>query len=296
MEMYFFVLGAVLLFSSIVSLILGKDTFAFICSILSLITFYIEHKIEGWKIKAGNSKIINSDSDEKDGKAENIPVVLPDDTDEMLTFFQESILKIDETRKSITSSTKMAESLGNLQITLVQIFDWLKDHSESGSSFRKAYSYYLPEIMNIIDTYVSLDSILNPTDNVLSIKKSIEEAIDPITVSFRNLYNNMFEDTGLTVKTDIDTLQAVMKSDGLSGSDFADVDTAVSSFVDNGVLKKDESDDKEMPDRAKSQASFVAGFRILTLKTSWRVLNVKAMEKWRTPHLLPIYISSMPPL
>ena len=77
-------------------------------------------------------------------------------------------------------------------------------------------NYYLPTTEKLLETYIEIGGKKIRGKSLNRTKKDIETALDKINESFDNLLDQFYEDRELDIRSDISTMEVLMKQDGLS--------------------------------------------------------------------------------
>ena len=85
-------------------------------------------------------------------------------------------------------------------------------------------NYYLPTTIKLLDAYDALDDQAAETANIRQTKQDIEDALDRLNVAFRQIFDDMFEDTTIDIASDIDVLNNCLARDGYTKSPFDNTD------------------------------------------------------------------------
>lgn len=75
-------------------------------------------------------------------------------------------------------------------------------------------NYYLPTTLKLLESYAQLDKTGLESDNVAESMASIEGAMDSIVKGFENLLDSLYDTNVVDIKSDIDVMQQMMRSDG----------------------------------------------------------------------------------
>jgi len=116
---------------------------------------------------------------------------------------------------------EVSRKLDQLETVTGRIFECIREHPDKLQEIRRFMNYYLPMTMKLVEAYQKFDSQPVQGDNITQSKKDIEKTLDQINKAFEQLLNQLFQDDRLDVASDISVLSAMLKQEGLLGSDFA---------------------------------------------------------------------------
>lgn len=112
-----------------------------------------------------------------------------------------------------------------LENLLRDIFESVKQHPEQMDRMHKLMSYYLPTTLKLVESYERFDKISSPGPDIIKAKAEIENTLDTINQAFRELLNNLFQDSVFDVTTDAQVLKTMLAKEGLTKDmDFAGFD------------------------------------------------------------------------
>lgn len=77
------------------------------------------------------------------------------------------------------------------------------------------YSYYLPGLLNIINTYDNLESSSNKTEEAEVFENNFILFLRQMGEAFSKKYYNLFSDEVLDSKLEMETMMRILKTDGL---------------------------------------------------------------------------------
>ena len=77
-------------------------------------------------------------------------------------------------------------------------------------------NYYLPTSLKLLESYSKLSATGSTQENVSSTLESIRSSMDMIARAFEKQLDHLYADEALDISTDIDVLEAMMKSEGLT--------------------------------------------------------------------------------
>ena len=113
------------------------------------------------------------------------------------------------------------EELSTMQKTCGAILDFAHNHPDQQPRLRRFRDYYLPTTRKLLDTALGLGD----TDAAAAekIRGDITGILHTLNLAYANLYETLLQDVSLDVSTEIDTLETMLRQDGLThdfGQDF----------------------------------------------------------------------------
>lgn len=119
--------------------------------------------------------------------------------------------------------TDADEELAAMQKTCASIMGFVHNHSEQLNRVRRFREYYLPTTRKLLDTAQGLgdtDSV-----NAAEIRRDITGILHTLNQAYEKLYDTLLQDVSMDVSTEIDTLEAMLRQDGLTHDFEADFNT-----------------------------------------------------------------------
>ena len=113
------------------------------------------------------------------------------------------------------------EELVQMQRTCGTILDFVRDHPEQLGRMRRFSDYYIPTTRKLLDTALDLGPV--EAESARTIRRDITGILHTLNLAYVRLYDTLLQDISLDVSTEIDTLEAMLRQDGLAGgfaSDF----------------------------------------------------------------------------
>ena len=103
--------------------------------------------------------------------------------------------------------------LDAMQKTCRAMLDFTAAHPEQLSQLRRLRDYYLPTTRKLLDTALGLG---DDTGSAADIRRDITAILHTLNLAYTKLYDTLLEDVSLDVSTEIDTLEAMLRQDGLT--------------------------------------------------------------------------------
>ena len=142
---------------------------------------------------------------------------------------KEKIDSFSEAEKYIDKINNLNKDLSNEEVTngLYQTCDLLKQidlvDREDGTidpKLNKLYEYYLPILVGILENYKRLSDSAIKGDEYKKCETQLVKTIKLINEALKTIYNSLHESEYMNLNADINTLQSLLKQDGLVDSPF----------------------------------------------------------------------------
>ena len=119
--------------------------------------------------------------------------------------------------------TDADEELAAMQKTCASIMGFVHNHPEQLNRVRRFREYYLPTTRKLLDTAQGLGD--TDSANAAEIRRDITGILHTLNQAYEKLYDTLLQDVSLDVSTEIDTLEAMLRQDGLTHDFEADFNT-----------------------------------------------------------------------
>ena len=118
----------------------------------------------------------------------------------------------------------MLEKAVQIRGLAAAIFNAVRKDPEKQPQISSFLNYYFPTTLKLLDSYADFEEKGYQGDKLSQTKERIEVTMDAIISAYRKQLDNLYLHDTLDVDTDIDVLETMLKRDGLSESDFANID------------------------------------------------------------------------
>lgn len=119
--------------------------------------------------------------------------------------------------------TDADEELAAMQKTCASIMGFVHNHPEQLNRVRRFREYYLPTTRKLLDTAQGLGD--TGSANAAEIRRDITGILHTLNQAYEKLYDTLLQDVSMDVSTEIDTLEAMLRQDGLTHDFEADFNT-----------------------------------------------------------------------
>ena len=113
--------------------------------------------------------------------------------------------------------------LARMQKTCASILGFVHNHPEQLNRVRRFRDYYLPTTRKLLDTAQGLGE--TNTANAAEIRRDITGILHTLNQAYEKLYDTLLQDVSMDVSTEIDTLETMLRQDGLTHDFEADFNT-----------------------------------------------------------------------
>ena len=125
-----------------------------------------------------------------------------------------------------------------------RILDRVAEHPSSASDIKQLMKYYLPMTIKLLTAYAEMDEQPVKVANIDRSKKEIENTLDSLNDAFSKLLDDLYKDTAWDISSDVSVLNAMLKREGLKGSDFNQ--EIVEPEKNEGIEKTEKKDEIEL--------------------------------------------------
>jgi len=110
------------------------------------------------------------------------------------------------------------DELVQMEKNCARILGFVHNHPGQLDRVRRFGEYYLPTTRKLLDTALGLGG--TETENARTIRRDITGILHTLNTAYVKLYDTLLEEVSLDVSTEIDTLETMLRQDGLT-HDFA---------------------------------------------------------------------------
>ena len=115
---------------------------------------------------------------------------------------------------------KLSAQIKQIDILTEKIFAYVKEHPQDMGQIRQFLNYYLPTTIKLLEQYVVLQYQGMRMGNIDEGMKKIEDMLDKVIVAFQRQLDSLFESSVVDITADIQVMEQMMASEGLTGKDF----------------------------------------------------------------------------
>lgn len=131
-----------------------------------------------------------------------------------------SLDKLSEKSEEIESPS-FKESLGNLIENSTDILKIIEKYPDKATGLGKFSTYYLPTSLKLAESYKDFELVNSSDSRIVKSMEDIEESIKTIAEAFDKMKIDLLDDRTMDVKTEIDTINLLLKQEGLTEDDWS---------------------------------------------------------------------------
>ncbi|MFQ9924525.1 MAG: 5-bromo-4-chloroindolyl phosphate hydrolysis family protein [Beduini sp.] len=110
---------------------------------------------------------------------------------------------------------KISQDLNEIVSTIKQIFKYLREHPEDTTSIRKLLAYYLPVLIELLETYAHYETLSEPKGKVKDTAGEIEGAVEMMKQAIHHKYEELYQNQMIDTNAEIEVLKTMLHQDGL---------------------------------------------------------------------------------
>ena len=115
---------------------------------------------------------------------------------------------------------KLSAQIKQIEILTEKIFAYVREHPQDIGEIRQFLNYYLPTTIKLLEQYVVLQNQGMRMGNIDEGMRKIESMLDKVIVAFQRQLDGLFESSVVDITADIQVMEQMMASEGLTGKDF----------------------------------------------------------------------------
>ena len=127
---------------------------------------------------------------------------------------------MDEMRQLGDQVTALDAQIKQIEILTEKIFAYVREHPQDIGEIRQFLNYYLPTTIKFLEQYVVLQNQGMRMGNIDEGMRKIESMLDKVIVAFQRQLDGLFESSVVDITADIQVMEQMMASEGLTGKDF----------------------------------------------------------------------------
>ena len=127
--------------------------------------------------------------------------------------------QIKQANDAITNE-KITVHITRMEVATDKIFRYIAKHPEDAPQIRRFMNYYLPTLLKLLNSYISLNEQGIKGGHISSTIENIEGILSTIADAFEKQLDNLFADDALDISTDIKVLETMLAQEGLTSDGF----------------------------------------------------------------------------
>lgn len=161
-----------------------------------------------------------TDDVEIDGENLSVEDLNKERSQEIIAESISSLDKLSEKSEEIESPS-FKESLGKLIENSTDILKIIEKYPDKATGLGKFSTYYLPTSLKLAESYKDLELVNSSDSRIVKSMEDIEESIKTIAEAFDKMKIDLLDDRAMDVKTEIDTINLLLKQEGLAEDDWS---------------------------------------------------------------------------
>lgn len=161
-----------------------------------------------------------TDDVEIDGENLSVEDLNKERSQEIIAESITSLDKLSEKRDEIESPS-FKEHLGKLIENSTDILKIIEKYPDKATGLGKFSTYYLPTSLKLATSYKEFEMVNSMDSRIVKSMGEIEESIKTIAEAFDKMKIDLLDDRAMDVKTEIDTINLLLKQEGLAEDDWS---------------------------------------------------------------------------
>lgn len=161
-----------------------------------------------------------TDDVEIDGENLSVEDLNKERSQEIIAESITSLDKLSEKRDEIESPS-FKESLGKLIDNSTDILKIIEKYPDKATGLGKFSTYYLPTSLKLATSYKEFEMVNSMDSRIVKSMGEIEESIKTIAEAFDKMKIDLLDDRAMDIKTEIDTINLLLKQEGLAEDDWS---------------------------------------------------------------------------
>lgn len=160
-----------------------------------------------------------TDDVEIDGENLSVEDLNKERSQEIIAESITSLDKLSEKRDEIESPS-FKEHLGKLIENSTDILKIIEKYPDKATGLGKFSTYYLPTSLKLATSYKEFEMVNSLDSRIVKSMGEIEESIKTIAEAFDKMKIDLLDDRAMDIKTEIDTINLLLKQEGLAEDDW----------------------------------------------------------------------------
>ena len=131
-----------------------------------------------------------------------------------------SLDKLNDEKEKI-ENLAFRENLGKLIDNSTAILRIIEKYPEKATGLSKFSNYYLPTSLKLVASYKDFELVNSSDPRILKSMGEIEGSIKTIGEAFDKMKIDLLDDRAMDIKTEIDTINLLLKQEGLADDDWS---------------------------------------------------------------------------
>lgn len=109
----------------------------------------------------------------------------------------------------------ISAALDRIEAACTRIFAYIRRNPQQVGQLRKFMNYYLPTLLQLMETLTALEASGAAGQNIDSSKKRISDALQQAAQAFERFYDQLHADQSMNVNAEISVFETMLKQEGL---------------------------------------------------------------------------------
>lgn len=136
---------------------------------------------------------------------------------------EESMVSLDKIilSKNEIENISFKQNLDKLIVNSKDILKIIEKYPDKATGLGKFSTYYLPTSLKLSESYKDFELVNSTDPRILKSMEEIEGSIKTIAEAFDKMKIDLLDDRAMDIKTEIDTINLLLKQEGLADDDWS---------------------------------------------------------------------------
>ena len=134
--------------------------------------------------------------------------------DEVLTQGQDALHRL-RTANDALADADISASLDSIETACARIFAYIRKNPQQVSQIRKFMNYYLPTLLQLLDTLTNLETAGASGTNINASKQRIAGMLQQAAAAFDTFYDRLHAEGSMNVNAEIRVFETMLQQEGL---------------------------------------------------------------------------------
>ena len=134
--------------------------------------------------------------------------------DEILRQGEDAVRKLRSANDALADES-ISASLASIETACTRIFAYIRQNPRQAGQIRKFMNYYLPTLLQLLDTLTGLEAAGASGQNIDASKQRIAGVLQQAAAAFDTFYDQLHADQSMNVNAEISVFESMLKQEGL---------------------------------------------------------------------------------
>ncbi len=134
--------------------------------------------------------------------------------DEILRQGEDALRRI-RTANEALPDAEVSARLDRIETACRRIFDHIRENPRQASQIRKFMNYYLPTLLQLLETLAALEAAGAEGQNITASKQRITAMLEQAAAAFDTFYDRLHADQSMNVNAEISVFETMLRQEGL---------------------------------------------------------------------------------